>query len=105
MEIALDPPEGGGGRVNGLGSGLFEVADPDGHGIGDEQRSHEQAIEIVEEPHRPRGDEEEDRPGDHGGQGDEGTSSAPGGEKAGWKTTRTAPDSASPPWFEMPQRG
>ena len=56
VEIPLDPPQGGGGGVDGLGPGLLEVAQPHGHRIGGEQRSHEQPVEVVEEPHRPGGE-------------------------------------------------
>ena len=105
VEIPLDPPQGGGGGVDGLGPGLLEVANPDGHGIGGEEGPHEQAVEVVEEPHRPRGDEEEDRPGDHGGQADKGPA-APRGEVAGLEEDPDRlPTPPPPPWLADPPEG
>ena len=63
VEVPLDPPQGGGGRIDGLGAGMFESAHPARRGIGRQQCTHETAVDGHHGAHGPRSHKEHDHPG------------------------------------------
>ena len=63
VEVALDASEGLSGGVERLRPRLLEAPDPGRRRVGSEQQMHHAPVEVDDQPHRPRGDEEQDHPG------------------------------------------
>ncbi len=63
VQVAFDASEGLGGGVEGLRPRLLEAPHPGRRRVGAEQEVHHPPVEVDDQPHRPRGDEEQDDPG------------------------------------------
>ena len=65
VEVAFDAPEHGGRGVDRLGPRALEGADPHGEGVWGEEDLHEPAVDRDDQPHGPRGEEEQHHTGRH----------------------------------------
>ena len=55
VEVPFDPSQGGSGRVDGLGTGIFEGAHPAAMASGPEQGPHQVPVDVEHDPDRPMG--------------------------------------------------